>query len=62
MSRVDADVTFSEPRLISRVEELKILLVAESAAREKTDAGALDLVMHSMEKLQADALANYGTE
>lgn len=62
MARIDGDAKFSEPRILARLAELRELLRAEESARSSTDAAALDFSMRVLERIQREALVNFGID
>lgn len=62
MKRLEEDSERMQPRITARLAELTELLAAETVAREAADAGNLKLVAAAMERLQREALMNFGTE
>jgi hypothetical protein len=62
MKKLEEDAERMQPRLQAQQAELRELLAAETVARSAADAGNLKLVASAMERLQREALMNFGTE
>lgn len=62
MKKLEEDSERMQPRIRAKLAELNELLAAETVARSAADAGNLKLVASAMERLQREALMNFGTE
>lgn len=62
MKKLEEDSERMQPRIRAKLAELNELLAAETVARGAADAGNLKLVASAMERLQREALMNFGTE
>jgi hypothetical protein len=62
MTRLNEDIAKMEPRLTSQAAALRTSMVAEEESRKGSDAANLQMIAVSMERLQREALATFGTE